>query len=526
MTDFRAPLDDIAFSLSHVAMADGLPDWDAELAAEIATHFASFAEGELAPINVTGDQQGAVLEGGRVRMPAGFVAAYESYAAQGWPGLTVPEAFGGQGLSPAIAGITSEIFAGANHSMQMVTGLVPGAVRVLQEFGTADQQAALIPPLADGGWLATMALTEAGAGSDLSRIRCRAVRDGDGWRIDGEKIFISGGDQDMSAGIFHLVLARTSDAPIKGLSLFACLSERGDGSRNAVSVTRIEEKLGLHASPTCQIAFDGAEAVLIGVEGAGLAGMFAMMNHARLDVSLQGVAHAARAVQIARAYAAERVQGKGQTLDSHADVIRMLDEADLRAVGARGIAHLALVALEGGENPDLVEALTPIAKVFCTDVSTEAADLAMQVLGGYGYLEEYGVAQVWRDARICRIYEGANGIHALSLATRLARLGAPLDAIDALCAKEPALAVILAAWRGARADLAAADAAQLAHGFMNLSAELLHQLVWLRIDRNAEEHPEPTRMRKLTRRAKARAGIVIAAYAAERELATGLVTPV
>ena len=295
MTPFVAPLDDILFSLHHVARASMVAAWDHDFAAEIGKHFAAFAEGEIAPIDEIGDQEGCRLENGRVRLPTGCKEMYAAYCDQGWPGLTAPEEFGGQAQDALILAMTSEIFSGANHSMQMVTGLVPGAIRTLLNFGTDAQKDRFLPSLATGETLATMCLTEPSAGSDLSRITCRAVPDGAQWRISGEKIFISGGDQDISDEILHLVLARTSDNGVKGLSLFLCPSTKTDGTRNAVKVTRIEEKMGLHASPTCQMLFDGAEAELIGEEGRGLAAMFTMMNHARGDVALQGVAHAARA---------------------------------------------------------------------------------------------------------------------------------------------------------------------------------------------------------------------------------------
>ena len=301
MTAFHAPVDDILFSLIHVARADRLPGWEDALAAEITGHFAAFAEGRIAPLDAPGDAEGCRLEAGRVRMPSGFAEVYADLAADGWQGLSVPEAYGGQDLGPVLQAAVSEIFSGANHALQMVCSLVPGAVGVLMRFGTEAQKAAYLPPLAEGRWLSTMALTEPGAGSDLAGIRCRAVPEGANWRIEGEKIFISGGDQDLSEGILHLVLARTGPAGTgtRGLSLFLCRSHLADGRRNAVTVTRIEEKLGLHASPTCQLAFDGAEAELIGAEGEGLRAMFTMMNHARLDVALQGVAHAARAADLA-----------------------------------------------------------------------------------------------------------------------------------------------------------------------------------------------------------------------------------
>lgn len=213
MKPFVAPLDDILFTLTALG-ADRIPDWDADLVAELGSHFAAFAEGEIAPVDEEGDMVGAVLENGRVRMPPCFQPVYRSYVEQGWCGLTAPEEFGGQGMGAAVLGVTSEIFSGANISLQMVTGLVPGAIRTLMHFGTDAQKARNIPPLASGEWLATMCLTEPGAGSDLSRVRTRAVDDG-GWKITGEKIFISGGDQDMSDGVFHLILARTSDDGIK-----------------------------------------------------------------------------------------------------------------------------------------------------------------------------------------------------------------------------------------------------------------------------------------------------------------------
>ncbi len=479
MTQFRAPTDDILYTLRACGAGD-LPEWDDDLMGQIAGAFAAFAEGEIAPLSASGDAQGARLENGRVRMPDGFGAVYKRYCEDGWPGLTAPEQYGGQGLGAVALCITSEIFSGADHSLQMVTGLVPGAIRVLMQFGTDDQRAALIPDLADGTRIATMCLTEPGAGSDLGRIRCRADRAGDGWQISGEKIFISGGDQDLSDGIFHLVLARTgaADSGVKGLSLFACLSERGDGTRNGVQVTRIEEKMGLHASPTCQMVFDKAEAQLIGEEGGGLRAMFTMMNHARIDVALQGVAHAARAYDVAASYAAERVQGRGPdgqpvTLDQHRDVADMLAEIRARALLTRAVAHTAIVALERGDDPALVDFLTPIAKYFGSESGTEAADLAIQVLGGYGYLSEYGVEQTWRDARICRIYEGANGIHALTLAGRLAQ-GPAIERFAAFLDQRLTCPDTRAAWDAGRAALAqAGDPALLAQDFMALSVQAL-----------------------------------------------------
>lgn len=508
MTSFHAPVDDIRFSLRHVARADRLPDWDDGLASEILGHFADFAEGRIAPLNAPGDRQGCRLENGRVRMPDGFGKVYAELAGQGWQGLSAPVEFGGQGLDNAILAGVSEIFSGANHSLQMITSLVPGAVRAVSRFGTDDQKAAWIPPMAEGRWLSTMALTEPGAGSDLSNIRTRATRDGATWRIEGEKIFISGGDQDMSEGIFHLVLARTGPvkAGVRGLSLFACLSDLPDGSRNAITVTRIEEKLGLHASPTCQLAFDGAVADLIGEEGGGLKAMFAMMNHARLDVALQGVAHAARAADLARAYAAGRQQGRdaaGQVVHiaAHPDVARMIDECDALAVGGRALCHLTLVAEELGDAHDFVDFMTPVCKYFCTEAGTRAADLAIQVMGGYGYLREYGTEQNWRDARICTIYEGTNGIHARTTATRSLAMngGAGARAFAAFLRKSGNVMTPHAdVWEAESRRVATSkDPAAEAHRFMELTCDVAFRAAWARIAAVADKAADGDRLRRL-----------------------------
>ncbi len=475
MTPFKAPVDDILFTL-RACGAEGLDSWDDDLMTQIAEAFASFAEAELAPLDEPSDKQGARFENGRVRMPDGVRAAIDAYAEQGWCGLTAPEEFGGQGLDGLALTITSEIFSGANHAMQMVTGLLPGAIRVLQNFGSDAQQAALIPELAGGERLSTMALTEPGAGSDLGRIRTRATPSGDGWSITGEKIFISNGDQDIRNKILHLVLARTgaADSGVKGLSLFACLSDRADGSRNPVKVTRIEEKMGLHGSPTCQMAFDGAEAQLIGEEGAGLKGMFSMMNHARIGVALQGVAHATRAHAIAAAYTAERQQGRGAdgkpvTLDQHPNLAHMLAEARAISLLGRAITHTAVIELERGANPALVDFLTPVAKHFCSKGGSRAADLGMQCLGGYGYLNEYRVEQTWRDARITRIYEGATAIHALTIAGRMAQSPAGDAFANFWAARvDPA---DLAIWQEGRAALT--NPPEQAEDFMALTEWLL-----------------------------------------------------
>jgi len=429
LTEFTAPTDEILFALNRVADAPSLPEWDQRLAAEVITQFARFAEAELAPLNAPGDAAGCRVVGGRVLTPNGFRRAYRSYAAQGWPGLGLPERWGGQGMPAALEGGVNEIFAGANHSLQMLCGLVAPAVRAMLACGTDAQLDRYLPLLSSGEWLATMCLSEPEAGSDLGRIRTRAVRSGAEWRITGEKIFVSGGDQDMSDGILHLVLARTGEqeSGSRGLSLFLCPSQDGEEQVNEIHVSRIEEKFGLHASPTCQLTFDGARAELLGRENEGLEAIFPMMNHARIDVALQGIAHASQAAVIARAYAAERRQGRAPggdsavAIDQHGDVRRMLDEQQAMVTTGRALCYSALVSLDRGDNPGLVDFLTPVCKFFGSEAGIRSADLAIQVLGGYGYLREYRVEQILRDARITAIYEGTNGIQAMTLAGRLLR---------------------------------------------------------------------------------------------------------
>ncbi len=492
MIPFTAPIDDILFTLDKVAHADRIPGWDRETAEGIVGHFASFAEGVIAPLNTIGDTQGCRLENGRVRMPDGFTDAYAQLRDGGWQGLTAPEAHGGMALDPVLAAAVSEVFSGANHAFQMLCNLVPGAISTLLAHGSASQQARWIPELASGEALATMCLTEAGAGSDLSRIRTKARKAGERWLIEGEKIFISGGDQDMSGNILHLVLCRTGavEDGVKGLSLF--MTDRA-GAGDRIRVTRIEEKIGLHASPTCQVAFSDAPAELLGTEGGGLSAMFTMMNHARLDVSLQGVAHAARAHAIARHYADERRQGRrpdgtDAVLSDHADVRRMLDQQQSLALGARAMALLTAVELELGARPELVDFLTPICKVFCSEAGIRAADIGIQILGGYGYVEEYMISQTWRDARICAIYEGANGIHALTTARRGLRAAggagakAFADLVGELAPGDASVSGLLTLWLRERDRvLAAADPAPLAHDFTQLTAELFFRATWVKL---------------------------------------------
>ncbi|GHA43725.1 acyl-CoA dehydrogenase [Amylibacter ulvae] len=497
MIPFTAPSEDILFSLREVADANSITDWDDDLASDIIQAFASFAQDVIAPLDEIGDRDGCRLEDGCVRMPGGFTQAYSQMAEMGWQGLTAPQQFGGMAQNTLIDAAVSEIFSGANHAMQMLCNLVPGAITTLLRYGSREQQREWIPKLASGEALSTMCLTEAGAGSDLSQIRTKAVMDNDGWRIHGEKIFISGGDQDMSDDILHLILARTQNDPgtINGLSLFIASKK---ASKSNIQITRIEEKMGLHASPTCQMSFDGTSAELIGEQGQGLRAMFTMMNHARLDVALQGVAHASRAFKIAHSYAMERKQGRNPDggdarLADHADVKRMLNEQRALMMGARAMAHAALVKSQNENNAVLVDFLTPICKVFCTQAGIRAADLGIQILGGYGYLNEYRINQTWRDARITAIYEGANGIHELSTVTRgvLHHDGVGADAFYGFIGEitdHPAVLALRELWCKQRVRVEnAANPSEFAHEFAQLSGELFYRAVWVKIARKKDE---------------------------------------
>lgn len=501
---FVSPVEDIVFSLRHIADAAELTDWDGSLAEAILNPFAVFAENVLEPINAVGDTEGATLVDGRVVMPNGFKEAYSALVQDGWQSLTGPEKFGGQAVSKLTAAGVSEIFSGANHSLQMVCNLVPGAISTLLKFGTPEQQSQWIPKLSSGDVLATMCLTEPAAGSDLSAIRCSAVKTDEQWSINGEKIFISGGDQDLSSSILHLVLARSADSEdrLRGLSLFICAAQPG------IRVARIESKLGLHASPTCQLVFDQARAELIGEEGDGLKAMFTLMNHARIDVALQGVAHASRAAYIAGLYAAERQQGRQSDgrpalLSDHADVKRMLDEQQILAHSTRAMCHIALVELERNTCPALIEFLTPLCKIAGSEAGIRAADLAIQILGGYGYLKEYGVEQIWRDARITAIYEGANGIHAKTLVTRgLQQKGATesfSELIGHLSQDNEVVKEKLNLWQSNASRLASmVDPMPEANAFANESIALLEKAIWVKISQKAHHHSQSELLMRLS----------------------------
>ena len=427
-----------------------------------------FAAGIFAPLNRVGDEVGARWAEGKIVSPPGFAEAYRAYVEGGWGTLNAPEAFGGQGLPFALATAVLEDLGSANMAFSLLMMLTPGAVEALLAHGSAEQRAAWLPRLVSGDHSGTMNLTEPQAGSDVGALRTLATPAGDGsYRIKGGKIFITWGEQELTENIVHLVLARTPDAPTgsRGISLFLVPKIRPDGTANDVRCTAIEHKLGIHAAPTCTMAFgdhDDCHGWLIGEEQGGLRAMFTMMNNARLNVGLQGVSIAERATQAAVDYARERVQSARAGAASrnpvpivkHPDVRRMIVRMKALTQAARALVYYAAGQVDRAHLGDAaararLDLLTPLAKAYATDVGCEVASLCIQVHGGMGYVEETGVAQFFRDARIAPIYEGTNGIQAADLVGR--KLGQDEGAVfAALLADmradstgEPALAALL-----------------------------------------------------------------------------------
>ncbi|HTK35434.1 MAG TPA: acyl-CoA dehydrogenase [Caulobacteraceae bacterium] len=446
---FRAPVSDIAFSLVQVAGLGrltgegGFPDLDAELTQAVLEAAGQLSEDVLAPLNRVGDTVGARLENGQVIAPPGFRDAFKAFAEGGWNGLAADPEYGGQGLPRALHLAVFEMVHAANMALALAPTLTAGAIEALSAHGTAAQKTVVLPRLISGEWSGTMNLTEPQAGSDLGLVRTRAEPDGQGgWKLYGEKIFITWGDHDCADNIAHLVLARLPDAPagVKGISLFLACKRRIDGQgnlleANALKVGGIEHKLGIHGSPTCTMLFEGASAELVGEPNQGLAHMFTMMNAARLNVGAQGVGIAERALQQAQAYARERRQGRSPwsteapaPIFDHPDIRRRLMLTRARIEAARGIcltaglcADLAVVAKDPAARDAArrrEELLTPVAKAWATDLGVDAASEGVQVHGGMGFIEETGAAQHYRDARIAPIYEGTNAIQALDLAGR------------------------------------------------------------------------------------------------------------
>lgn len=450
--NYQAPLKELRFVLNQLAdlpsicSLPGYEDCSVELVDAILEEGAKFAEQELAPINQPGDQ-GAHWADGVVTAPPGFKDAWQRYVESGWVGLRAPSEYGGQGLPALVALAAEEMWCSANLAFSLAPMLTLGAIEALDHHADPALKQRYLPRMASGEWTGTMNLTEPAAGSDLAQVRARAVPQADGsYLVSGQKIFITWGEHDLAQNIVHLVLARLPDAPagVKGISLFIVpkflLNDDGSlGARNDVHCVSIEHKLGIHGSPTAVMSFGdqgGAVGYLVGEANKGLAYMFTMMNHARLGVGVEGLAVSERAYQAAVSYARERVQSRalGATepdsvaIIHHPDVRRMLLTMRCQIEAQRALACYSAAALdrasrhpvpqERQRNQALLNFLIPIVKGWSTEQANEITSLAIQVYGGMGYIEETGVAQYYRDARITSIYEGTTGIQALDLIGR------------------------------------------------------------------------------------------------------------
>ncbi|MBL8537851.1 MAG: acyl-CoA dehydrogenase family protein [Hyphomonadaceae bacterium] len=416
---YRAPIREIRNALEASAdlwsLKDRFPDLDEGLLEAILESAGALAADTLAPINRLGDRAGLHLNDGAVATPNGFKEAYAAFRDGGWQGLAADPAYGGQGLPRAVALACMEMVHAANMSFGLCPMLTAGAVEAIDHHGAPEQKQLYLGKLVSGVWTGTMNLTEPQAGSDVGALTTRATPRADGsYAITGQKIFITWGEHDLAPNIIHLVLARIEGAPAgsKGISLFV-VPKFHDGARNGARCIGLEEKMGIHASPTCTMAYEGATGWLLGEENKGLAAMFTMMNAARLNVGLQGVAVAEAAYQKALSYAKERRQGGGLIIE-HADVRRMLLTMKAKIQAGRALCYATAVAADRGDGAR-EDLLTPIAKAWCTDLGVEVASLGVQVHGGMGYIEEGGAAQYYRDARIAPIYEGTNGIQAIDL---------------------------------------------------------------------------------------------------------------
>jgi alkylation response protein AidB-like acyl-CoA dehydrogenase len=453
MPDYKAPVRDIRFVINEVLESEklyqtlpGFGEATEELMNAIIDEGARFAENVIAPLNRSGDEEGCHWTAEGVRTPAGFKEAYRQYVDNGWPALSADSEYGGQGL-PSMLGIMMNEMAGtANWSWVMYPGLSHGAVNTVEAHGDAEQKEKYLTRLISGEWTGTMCLTESQCGSDLGLLRTKAEPQADGsYAITGTKIFISAGEHDMTENIVHIVLARLPDAPegTKGISLFIVpkFNVKDDGTvgeRNAVHCASIEEKMGIHGNATCVLNFDGARGFLIGPPNRGLNAMFTFMNTARIGTATQGLAHAELSFQGALSYAKDRLamrsltgpknpNGPADPIIVHPDVRRMLLTQKAFAEGSRAflyyLAQQGDIVTAGNEEQakaadDLMALLTPIGKAFVTEAGFEAANLGLQVFGGHGFIREWGMEQIVRDARIAMLYEGTTGIQALDLVGR------------------------------------------------------------------------------------------------------------
>ena len=453
MPIYDAPVRDMQFVLHDVLKVSqsdisGYDDLEPSFTEAVLTEAGRLATEVLAPLNRVGDERGCTLENGVVRTPEGFSEAYDRLREGGWIGLDADPEFGGQGMPYLMNSATGEMFVSANMALNMYQGLSHGAYAAIHAHGTEQQKATYLPPLVEGRWSGTMNLTEPQCGTDLGLIRTKAEPMGDGgFRITGQKIWISAGEHDLTENVVHLVLARIPGGPegVKGISLFVVPKFLPDedgapGPRNAVSCGGLESKMGIHGNATCVMNYDGATGFLIGQEHKGMRAMFTMMNEARLGVALQGYAQAVVAYQNALAFAKDRLQGRDVTgaanpggpadpIIVHPDVRRGLMDQKSFVEGARAFVFWGATLIDRAQRQGddeaeaLVSLLTPVLKGFLTDKGFETCVLAQQTLGGSGYTTEWGVEQFVRDCRITMVYEGTNGIQSLDLVGRKLGLG-------------------------------------------------------------------------------------------------------
>lgn len=450
---YKAPIRDMQFAmnelLDYTAHYQTIPEGEnatPDMVNAILEEAAKFTENVAAPLNHSGDEEGCHFDNGKITTPKGFKEAYNQYVENGWPSLAAPEAYGGQGLPQSLGQVVYEMHATSNHAFSMYASLTAGAIKTIQAHASDELKQRFLPKLVEGSWSGTMCLTEAHAGSDLGLLRTKAEPNADGtYKITGGKIFISAGDHDLTDNVIHVVLARLPDAPqgVGGISLFIVPkfkvdAEGNQGAANGVSAGSIEEKMGIHGNATCVMNFDSAEGYLIGPPNKGMACMFTFINESRLSVAQQAQAHIEGSFQKAVAYAKDRLQMRAPVrklpekaadpIIVHPDVRRMLLTQKAFTEGGRAInfycAKLVDIAHGNGTEEEkanaqtLLAVLTPIAKGFLSEVSMEATTHGVQVLGGHGFIREWGLEQEYRDTRITAIYEGTTGIQGLDLLGR------------------------------------------------------------------------------------------------------------
>lgn len=522
-TDYSPPLEDIGFVLEQVTNLGGLLELDDFKHADLETVIGALEEAGrfmsevIAPTNRPGDQIGSVHDGdSSVVTPPGFREAYTKFVASGWGAIGYPLEAGGAGLPWLIGLVVQEMFTSSNMAFSLGPMLTQGGVEALLFHGSDEQRAVYLDKLSSGEWTGTMVLTEPEAGSDVGALRTKAIPNQDGtYSISGTKIFISWGEHDLTDNIIHMVLARTPDAPpgTRGISMFLVpkflVNHDGTlGERNTLKAVSLEHKMGIHASPTAVMSFENATGYLIGEENQGMRYMFTMMNSARLSVGLEGLAVSERAYQQARDFAQERMQGRAigapktehSAIVEHPDVRRMLMTIKAYNEAMRCVLYATAEAFDRTHHdPDesaklaaeeRLDLLTPIAKAWCSDLGVEMTSLALQVHGGMGYVEETGVAQHYRDARIAPIYEGTNGIQAIDLVARklLMRNGAAIQdligemvKLDASLAGSEALTTLRRGLSAAVGDLTAAVLWLAEHGLKDPNHALAAATPFLRL---------------------------------------------